>query len=341
MGQPITMTYTDTNTSDQTITRFADSQPAAFNIWHNGAPERLIAYPQFVSANPKTFAPGQTQSYSDTLYAIPDQGPDNLANLTGTFFATYGPQNDQAQLTAEFQIAAPSSWDVVTSITTDQSVYQAGQPVTMTFTETNEGDQPIAVVTGATSIQVTQNGNLVQGFPFSVSTSWTTLQPGQSLTQAQTWNTNSEDSGTYVVSDLLDPNGSTATFQIVGASAGSSSHVEATAGVTATVSTDQTSYKLGQSVHIALALEDGAQDQGGPIVDQGPRAHHGDGGIDGNLANVSPGAECCTQDPRAGQERQAHHGVERPVESAWRAHCHARYLHDRRRLWRLSRRGDH
>ena len=31
------------------------------------------------------------------------------------------------------------------SLTTDQSSYQIGQPITMTFTETNTGDQPVTV----------------------------------------------------------------------------------------------------------------------------------------------------------------------------------------------------
>ena len=52
--------------------------------------------------------------------------------------------------------------------------------------------------------------------------SWATLQPGQSFTQTATWNgvpdqlPSGDSSGTFTVSNELDPRGETATIQIVG-----------------------------------------------------------------------------------------------------------------------------
>ena len=43
---------------------------------------------------------------------------------------------------------APPAGAIVSSVTTDQPVYQDGETVTMTFTETNESAQPVMVPTG-------------------------------------------------------------------------------------------------------------------------------------------------------------------------------------------------
>ena len=88
-------------------------------------------------------------------------GPYTIGNLTGTFVVGYGPGDDPTHYTTTFQIAPPSSDDLVTSVTTDQTDYNLGQPVNLTFTETNDGDQPVAVVTGSPEFEITQNGTTV------------------------------------------------------------------------------------------------------------------------------------------------------------------------------------
>ena len=43
------------------------------------------------------------------------------------------------------------------SLTTDQSVYQVGQPIELTFTETNVSNQPVTVEVSPTDFTVSQN----------------------------------------------------------------------------------------------------------------------------------------------------------------------------------------
>ena len=83
---------------------------------------------------------------------------------------------------------------IVYSLTTDHSVYQAGQPIEIAFTETNTGTQPVTVSLSPTDFTVSKQG--VIGYssiwesnpendgqpPTSV-----TLQPGQSVSQTATW----------------------------------------------------------------------------------------------------------------------------------------------------------
>ena len=43
------------------------------------------------------------------------------------------------------------------SLTTDQSVYQVGQPIKLKFTETNTSDQPVTVEVSPTDFTISQN----------------------------------------------------------------------------------------------------------------------------------------------------------------------------------------
>ena len=74
-----------------------------------------------------------------------------------------------------------------TSLTTNQSVYQPGQPIQMTFTETNTINQPVTIGEGPSidGFDVTQNGKPVWESNAGVNPLFIlvkTLQPGQSLT---------------------------------------------------------------------------------------------------------------------------------------------------------------
>ena len=42
------------------------------------------------------------------------------------------------------------------SLTTDQLIYQVGQPIRITFTETNTGDQPVTVSVSPTDFSVSE-----------------------------------------------------------------------------------------------------------------------------------------------------------------------------------------
>jgi hypothetical protein len=112
-------------------------------------------------------------------------------------------------------------------ITTNQSVYQAGQPVQLTFTETNTSNQAVTVREGPSidGFTVEQGGNVVWKSNAGINPLFIlndVLQPGQSLTLKATWNgvpnTSSSSgavaTGIFVAFDQLDPQ-ATVTFQIV------------------------------------------------------------------------------------------------------------------------------
>jgi hypothetical protein len=118
---------------------------------------------------------------------------------------------------------------LLSSLTTDHSVYQAGQPIQMTFTETNLTQQPIQLDVGPSTdgFAVSQHGKVIWTSNAGTVPMFITvqvLQPGQSFKLTATWNgipntgsisTSSVDTGTFVVSNELDPTGARATFQIV------------------------------------------------------------------------------------------------------------------------------
>src|SRR5207245_30773 len=79
---------------------------------------------------------------------------------------------------------------IMYSLTTDQTTYAVGQPIQMTFTETNAGDQPVTVSVSPTDFVVSERGGeLWQSNPANLGQPPTsvTLQPGQSLSQTATW----------------------------------------------------------------------------------------------------------------------------------------------------------
>jgi hypothetical protein len=290
-GQPVQITITETNTSDQTVYLPAYG-PVPLNILYNGTSD--IAHSITVTPNliAYSMSPGQAISPSVTWNGIPGSGTDSTleanipepepyirGNPTGTFLVEYSPGIVPTQVTTTFQINPPTQDDLVTSVTTDQPVYNAGQPVNLTFTETNDGTQPVLIIIGSPEFQVVQNGTIIWDTPWdsygpSTPLSWSTLQPGQSYSQTATWDgipnqgSLGSPTGLLTVSDNFDPNADVATFQIVsqsttpsqnpsGASASSQNPSGASASdVLATLSTGQGRYKLGESVHISLILKD-------------------------------------------------------------------------------------
>jgi hypothetical protein len=274
LGQPIQMTYTHVNTSDQPVTVFPN-QPAGFSITHDGALVLVDALPQIVLSDPVTIEPGQTLTDPQTWNGIPMFGPYTIGNLTGSFVVGYGPGGDPTQLTTTFQIEAPPAGELVTSVTANQATYQSGQPIILTFAEANDGDQPVAVLTGTTEFEATEAGSSSEFFvtptgsiewttagtpPAQVLPTWTTLQPGQSYTQTATWQSVEVPSTTtFTVSNVLDPNNSTATFQVIspqsGVPSGPSTPLPSSSPVAASLTTGHDRYHLGQSVRIALTLK--------------------------------------------------------------------------------------
>ncbi len=221
VGQTVQMTYTETNTANQSIT-FANPGPAGFTIMHDGKAVLIPILPTTYSLPTITLKAGQTITDTQTWNGTSTVAGSGI--LTGTFTAEFGPSLQPNMLTTNFQIAPPpQAVNLVTSITTDHSVYTLGQPVNITFTETNQGDQPVSIESGPPAIQITQNGKVVWDDDYTGTRTTETLQPGQSITQTAVWSesaittTNAAPTiGTFVVTNTLDPNDSTATFQIIG-----------------------------------------------------------------------------------------------------------------------------
>ena len=253
LGQPIQLQFTEVNTSGYEVVD-PPAPPAGFSITHNGTTVLIDALPDVVSLTPVTFQPGQSVSVTQTWDGIPMTGPYLIGDLTGTFVVGYGPGNDPTELSTTFQIAPPTGDDLVTTVTTDQTVYNLGQPVDMTFTETNDGDQPVAIVTGSPEFEVTQNGTTVLnpfyvGAPATTTPAWSTLQPGQSYSQTATWNglpvTGPLNSLAvpFTVSNEFDPDADTATFQY-GAPPSDL--------LTTSLTTDRSVYLLGQPIQLTF-----------------------------------------------------------------------------------------
>jgi hypothetical protein len=251
LGEPVQVTFTEMNTASMPITMYS-SPPEAANIYQNGAPLWVLFYPQVITLNPTVLSAGQTITTPYTFNIIPGSGPYDLNNLTGTFEAGFGPENDPTLYSASFQVNAPSPDDVATSLTTDQSTYALGQPVNMTLTETNNGDQPIVVLAGASSFQISENGTAIWNSPTAspyMAPTWKTLGPGQSYSQTDTWNglpntgALSNLSGVFTVSNLLDLQDDTATFQFTSPSSSQ---------LATSLTTDKPVYQLGQPIGLTF-----------------------------------------------------------------------------------------
>ena len=103
------------------------------------------------------------------------------------------------------------------SVTTSQSVYQPGQPIQMTFTETNTSSQLVKVEEGPSidGFIVAQAGKTVWRSNSGINPDFIvleTLKPGQSLTLNATWAGGASQGqspvtvgGTFTVTNQLDP----------------------------------------------------------------------------------------------------------------------------------------
>ncbi len=114
------------------------------------------------------------------------------------------------------------------SLTTNQATYQSGQPIEMTFQETNESSRTISVDEGPSidGFTVTQDGTTVWRSNAGANPMFVllkTLPPGQSLTLTTTWDGiptggSSPASGQFVITNQLNPEAARATVTISGPS---------------------------------------------------------------------------------------------------------------------------
>jgi hypothetical protein len=203
LGEPVQITLTETNTRDQPVTIELDH--LWFTITHDG--NWVWGNDDSCYGNPTlvTLQPGQSFARTVTWNGIAN-GPlyGGALNPSGTFVVSV----TGTALQASFQVADAH---LVYSLTTDKSVYHVGEPVQITFSETNTGDQPVTILPDAVMFSLMHNQGWVwgSGFPFPYDQATITLQPGQSYSKTVTWDgfaryspygDSLNPSGTFVVS---------------------------------------------------------------------------------------------------------------------------------------------
>jgi Intracellular proteinase inhibitor len=113
--------------------------------------------------------------------------------------------------------------ELSTSLTVDRSAYKLGQPVVLTFTETNASHHDVTVDHGPANqgFVASRNGQVVWQSNAGLGPQFLqseVLHPGQSIQIQATWDGRSEAGrplqGTFVIHDELAPTGSSATVTI-------------------------------------------------------------------------------------------------------------------------------
>ncbi len=239
-GQPVTMNFSETNEGKEPVA--VVEGPPSFQVSQNGTAVWMTPIQDYVNSPAPAWTllqPGQT--YSQTAVWDGTTNVGHASSYSGDF--TVSNDLDLDDDLATFTFASPTASQLATSLTTNQATYQLGQPIQLSFTEKNVGTTPIQVLVGPSDFETTLNGAEVwnQSSPFYVypivddlsfpdlddhsfpdyNDHWTTLQPGQSVTQTATWNCIPDElpsgfsSGTFIVSNGLDPRAESTTFQIV------------------------------------------------------------------------------------------------------------------------------
>ncbi len=242
VGQPIQITYTQTNTSSQPVT--ANTGPSDFSITQGGqsAPVANLSGSWATQSPTSTLEPGQSISESATWNGVANVGSQDGANVLGN--VTVSDSAAPQPVTAGFQIANP----IVAGFTVTSSSFATGDPATLTYTATNSGDVPVTVLNSPVSFSIQEELQIQYSEVFSQTGSGAgtlvTLQPGQSLTQSATWTPSGGQApvGLYQAycSGLF--NGQSANFQV--GVAGS---------ISTTFTTDKSGYSAGQPVQITLS----------------------------------------------------------------------------------------
>jgi Intracellular proteinase inhibitor len=103
------------------------------------------------------------------------------------------------------------------TLMTDQSSYKLGNPVKMTFTETNTGTQAVQIAVGPSidGFIIKKNGSPIWRSNSGIQPMFLrlqTLQPGQSLTFSATWTATT--TGTFTVVHESAPAGPGTTFTV-------------------------------------------------------------------------------------------------------------------------------
>jgi hypothetical protein len=174
---------------------------------------------------------------------------------------------------------------LTSTLTTSQSVYLPGQPIQFVLTMTNNSSQAVQFGDGPSidGFDISEGGTLVYQSNGGVNPLFIrldTLQPGQSFTLSGTWNgvSNQQSSppvtaGTFTVTNQLDPNGPSATFQIETPPSNAPPPITwvsppaAPSPLSATVTANRTALRIGHSASFTLTLTNSGSQ---PIEIPGP-----------------------------------------------------------------------
>ncbi len=263
VGQPVDLTSHATNTSSNPVTILNSlSLPEEFEvsqdgktIWSGGYPGIVVdplEPPTPFEVETTTIQPGATATYTTPWYGVLSLISSTESTVTGSFEASL----------AAFPQVPPASFEIGSAIkytlSVEQGTYlgepgnQAGQPVPMTFTQTNTSNQAVAVVVRPPDFAVSlQSPPTVvwQSDPTAGAAPGTTeiLQPGQSITQTATWNdiatqgslASASASGLFTVTNQNAPFGLVAAFGVVNP-------------LQTALTTNQQSYRPGEPVKVTL-----------------------------------------------------------------------------------------
>jgi hypothetical protein len=210
VGQPIQMTFTETNTCNQPATVLVS--PTDFSVAEHGGtiwqsdPSNAGQPPTSVTLQPGQSV-SQTATWDGTIALSTDQ-----VNQFGTFLVSNpnAPPGD----TAIFQITNPLSG----ALTTDQMDYTVGQPVVVTYSETNTSGQTLTIPITNPLFQIQQNGQPLTPVMDPLPPSYGTIAPGQTLTSQYTWTEDAGFTGQFVAEAYnvpAAPGAFTVDFQIV------------------------------------------------------------------------------------------------------------------------------
>ena len=250
IGQPVPFTLTETNATDQPIS--VDVAPTNFTVTINGS--AVWQSDTSGSTTTQTLAPGQSIIQSGTWNGIANTGSLLGTNAWGPNFVVSSP-NTPAGLTAGFMIDNPVS----TSLSTQTADFEAGQPVILTFTETNKSSEPVTVLDSPGTFQVTDGitGSTVFSYTETTPSSAVTLQPGQSLTKTATWNLDASSDMPGIYSGYFNDGSQGASTNLWIESSGPITvppNIPVTLPISVTLATAHSTYELGDRVGISLTL---------------------------------------------------------------------------------------
>jgi hypothetical protein len=228
VGQPVTFTYTQANTSGSLA--FASNGPSinGFVVTQNGT----TVWQSNAGVQPGVIWTMMVlPNGSISLTATWDGHSADGGTPTGTF-QVYN-QLDQTLLDT-FTIAPtvptvrtpppPATPPLAVTVAPSQASTRAGQPVVITVTETNKGTTPQSVLTGARILTATVTGPHGQVWVYhdlrAIATGRGLLQPGHSRSYSLFWNGQpnvagaSVVPGTYTIRVTLDGVTSTAVVKV-------------------------------------------------------------------------------------------------------------------------------